>query len=326
MAELYADTVKRFTDHLSARGLDHKTITSYEGALNRLLKFMGGQNVESAPSSTPTQGGAGGVPTPIQATQLDVSNFKRWLVANFKSGTVDLTLKLVNAFYRWTTEQGITADNPVEFVERPSLSPSPIKWLTTEEQNAVLRESRRVHCGLNDTPTDTQRADQLREYTIILTFLRAGLRVEELCDLKLSDVVITPRKGHVAVKGKGDKDRTVPLSKELRAVLERYMESRRDNPSPFLFPSRRSEQSTTRAIQHMVEGYAERLNMPHLTCHTLRHTFGHDLAKAHIPLDVIAKLMGHFKKDGRPNITTTMIYTNPGMADLEDAVETIAWN
>jgi integrase len=66
--------------------------------------------------------------------------------------------------------------------------------------------------------------------------------------------------------------------------------------------------------------------MPHLSCHTLRHTFGHDLAVKHVSLDVIARLMGHCKKDGSPNIAMTMRYTSPGLSDLENAVELIAWN
>jgi site-specific recombinase XerD len=139
-------------------------------------------------------------------------------------------------------------------------------------------------------------------------------------------LTITPRKGFLYVKGKGDKDRTIPLCKELRETLTRYLESRKDNPSSFVFPSQRSEQSTTRAIQLVIEGYGDRLQMPHLTCHTLRHTFGHDLAVQHVPLDVIARLMGHCKADGSPNIAMTMKYTSPGLSDLENAVELIAWN
>jgi integrase/recombinase XerC/integrase/recombinase XerD len=248
------------------------------------------------------------------------------LLANYKNVTTVHTLKLVNAFFAWAVEHRYIPDNPVEFIDRPAATKAPIKWLTTEEQNAVIREARRIPCGLDKSPTDNQRAAQIREYAIVLTFLRAGLRVEELCDLRIADLTITPRKGFLYVKGKGDKDRTIPLCKELRNTLTRYLDTRKDNPSPFVFPSQRSEQSTTRAIQHLIEGYADRLKMPHLSCHTLRHTFGHDLAVKHVSLDVIARLMGHCKKDGSPNIAMTMRYTSPGLSDLENAVELIAWN
>ncbi len=324
--DVHADATTLFVEHLVTKGLDGKTINTYLDALKRFERFMSTSKNDGALSTAPTTGGAGGCPTPILATQKDISNFKKWLTITYKSGTARLTLKLLSAFFRWAVDNHLMVDNPVDFIERPPMTQTPIKWLTTDEQNAVLREARRVRCALGNTPTETQQNTQLREYAIVLTFLRAGLRVEELCDMKVSDLTITPRKGHVYIMGKGDKDRTVPLCKELRGVLTRYLESRKDNPSPYVFPSQRSEHCTTRAIQHLIEGYAERLNMPHLTCHALRHTFGHDLAVAHIPLDVIARLMGHCKADGSPNIAMTTRYTAPGMSDLENAVETIAWD
>jgi site-specific recombinase XerD len=319
------DLVAAFLEGVQARGVDDKTITSYITSFNRIQTFMIANDSESAHSGIPTTRGAGGCQPLILATQKDVSNFKKWLVAHYKNATVCLTLRHVNALFTWAVKAGHMVDNPLTFVERPAKAPAVIKWLSESEQNAVIREARRVKSSIGSIPTGSQTAAQLRDYAIVITFLRVGLRVEELCDAKVADVKITPHKGSIYIKGKGDKDRTVPLNKEVRGVLAHYLESRKDNPSPYLFPSQRSPQSTTRAIQHMVESYRDTLQLPHLTCHTLRHTFGHDLAQAHVSLDIIAKLMGHFKKDGSPNIAMTMIYTTPGMADLEKAVEEIAW-
>ena len=320
------DVVALFLDGLKAQGRDAKTITAYVGAFNRFDKCISTKKGANGFEGTPATGGAGG-PLPLHlASQPDILFFRSWLLAHYKNSTTVHTLKLVNAFFSWAVEKHYIPDNPIEYIDRPAATKSPTKWLTVDEQNAVIREARRIPCGLDKTPTDSQRAAQIREYAIVLTFLRAGLRVEELCDLRIEDLTITDRKGMLYVKGKGDKDRTIPLCKELRTTLTRYLESRADNPSPYVFPSQRSEQSTTRAIQHLIEGYADTLKMPHLTCHTLRHTFGHDLAVQHVPLDVIARLMGHCKKDGSPNIAMTMKYTSPGLADLESAVELISWN
>lgn len=315
-----------FLDHLRSQGRDEKTIVTYVGAFNRFEKCISTHQSENGLESRGVGRGAGG-PLPLHlASQPDILFFRSWLLAHYKNSTAVLTLKLVNAFFAWAVERRYIPDNPIEYIDRPTPTKSPTKWLTTDEQNSVIREARRVHCGIDKTPTDTQRAAQLREYAIVLTFLRAGLRVEELCDLRIADLTITDRKGILYVKGKGDKDRTIPLCKELRATLSRYLESRKENPSPFVFSSQRSEQSTVRAIQFIIEGYADRLKMPHLSCHTLRHTFGHDLAVQHVPLDVIARLMGHSKADGSPNIAMTMKYTSPGLSDLESAVELISWN
>ncbi|MFF3925864.1 tyrosine-type recombinase/integrase [Paenibacillus lactis] len=62
-----------------------------------------------------------------------------------------------------------------------------------------------------------------------------------------------------------------------------------------------------------------------LSCHGLRHTFGHDLVDAGNDLQNVAMLMRHYKEDGTPNIEMTMIYTTPGTEDLEAAVESISW-
>ena len=95
-----------FFGTLSQRGLDSKTLSSYDVSLKRLENFVSTRAFEGALSATPTHGGAGGCATPIQATQKDVSNFKKWLVANFKNATVCLTLRHVNAFFNWAVSAG----------------------------------------------------------------------------------------------------------------------------------------------------------------------------------------------------------------------------
>lgn len=62
-----------------------------------------------------------------------------------------------------------------------------------------------------------------------------------------------------------------------------------------------------------------------VTPHTLRHSFGHELSVGRIPLDVIARLMGHTKKDGTSNLSMVVRYTMPGEEDLARAVEELSW-
>ncbi|KAA8748202.1 tyrosine-type recombinase/integrase [Paenibacillus sp. UASWS1643] len=75
----------------------------------------------------------------------------------------------------------------------------------------------------------------------------------------------------------------------------------------------------------MIEKYRKFTGIKHLNCHSLRHTFGHDLLEATKDLQKVANLMGHYKENGDPNIAMTMIYTTPSKEDLEDAVELISW-
>lgn len=320
--------VAAFYADLLAQGRDEATIISYNTNLNRFLMFIEAEKGPLSDHLDPTHRGGGVSACWNLATQLDISNFKKWLVASYKNSTVNQTLKLNKAFINWLIENHGCASNPIDHISRPPVSPPVTKWLSDSEQNRLLQETRRTRTIDGKAPTVTQSYDIVREQAIVMTFLRAGLRVAELCDMTLDCVTINERSNgsKFYVRGKGDKDREVPIGDELRALLIKYRKSRKDNPSPYLFPSRRSEKCTTRAIEHMIEGYSDRLRIEHLTCHALRHTFGHDLTKRGVPLDVIARLMGHFKKDGSPNIAMTMKYTTPGYNDLEDAVNKLNWD
>jgi integrase/recombinase XerC/integrase/recombinase XerD len=78
---------------------------------------------------------------------------------------------------------------------------------------------------------------------------------------------------------------------------------------PFLFPSGRSAKSSTRAVQYILEKYRKLTGISHLTAHSLRHSFCHELVTRKIPLDVVARLTGHMKNDGSPNLNQTLVYT-----------------
>ncbi|WP_397367250.1 tyrosine-type recombinase/integrase [Paenibacillus sp. JGP012] len=114
----------------------------------------------------------------------------------------------------------------------------------------------------------------VREHAIVLTFLRMGLRVHEICDLQLKDLTMSDRKGIAYILGKDDKDRELSISSELQSSLQAYLDTRNDD-SAYVFVSRRSSKCTEHGIQYMK--YRRFTGIKHLNCHSLGHTFGHDL-------------------------------------------------
>ncbi|MGG4106736.1 tyrosine-type recombinase/integrase [Paenibacillus lautus] len=295
---------EEFIRHLENRGVSKKTIVSYQGSWRRFDSWLQSTNPDDHVDAE-------------YATQKDIADFKRYLlVAGGRNGkpaspaTNQLTFVHLNAIFRFFADMGYIPDNPVGPIKKPPRARRLPKWLTRNEQNALLREVR-------------NQASK-RENAIVLTFLRLGLRVHELCDLQLTDLTLSERKGTAYIRGKGDKDRELPVNAELRAVLQGYL-NERDSSSPYLFVSRRSSKCSERGIQHIIEKYRDRTKIKHLSCHALRHTFGHDLLAAGNDLQKVAMLMGHYKEDGTPNIEMTMIYTTPGVEDLEAAVESISW-
>ncbi|MBC9786221.1 tyrosine-type recombinase/integrase [Heliobacterium chlorum] len=295
--------IAAFIDKLQRQGKSPTTLRSYEDSWARFSRWYAKEH----PAPTPTGGSA----LPQMATQLDVANFKRFAASNFKPNTVALTLTHLNVIFRWLSDNGHAPDNPAEMVDPitvPQVSP---KWLNRNEQNSLIRAIR--------------QHGNIRELAMVTLMLHTGVRLQELCDIRLKDVTISDRKGTLVIpNGKHSKYREIPLNVDCRRVILRFMESRHTN-GDYLLYSQRSERMSPRGVSFLIAKYAKITGIDHLTCHTLRHSFGHELAVRKIPLDVIARLMGHMKKDGSPNLSMTSRYTMPGEEDLARAVEELSW-
>jgi integrase/recombinase XerC/integrase/recombinase XerD len=257
--------------------------------------------------------------TITHATQLDIANFKRWASQNYKPRTVQLNLIHLSVFFKYLVRQGIIPDNPCQNVAPVTVQQDAPKWLERNDQNSLIRAVRKY--------------GDIRELSIITLLLHTGLRVSELCDLRIMDISLQDRKGQLTVQsGKGGKYREVPLNLDARKAIEDYRKSIVDvegkdlqmNGEAYLFRTQRSDQMTTRAVQHILTKYAKLTGLD-VTPHVLRHTFGHELAVRKVPLDVIARLMGHMKRDGSPKLDMVIRYTIPGNGDLERAVEELSW-
>ncbi|WP_147512974.1 tyrosine-type recombinase/integrase, partial [Brevibacillus massiliensis] len=158
-----------------------------------------------------------------------------------------------------------------------------------------------------------------RNGAIILTLLMAGLRAEEMINLRPEDVLISERKGSIVVRaGKGNKRRVVPIPNDLRKCLGEYLVTE-NATGTWLFRSQRAEQLTYDGLYNLCVSIGKKANVEGLTPHVLRHTYGHDLVASGVRIDIVAKLMGHAKVD------TTLIYTQPGEEELQNAVEKISF-
>ena len=207
-------------------------------------------------------------------------------------------------------ETGQVPDNPVTSVKAVTVVKQAPKWLTRNEQNQLIRAVR--------------KHGNLRELTLITLMLHTGLRVQEVADLRLTDIEIGARKGKLTVRnGKCGRRREVPLNIDTREVLKRYLQ---DNSGlEHLFPNKTGGHITTRSLQFVIEKYRKFTDIEHLNAHSIRHSFCHEMVSRKIPLDVVARLAGHVKNDGTLNIQQTLTYTQPGEDDLQRAVEEISW-
>lgn len=143
--------------------------------------------------------------------------------------------------------------------------------------------------------------------TILVVLYSCGLRVSELCDLKLNDVHLTEQ--ILKVKGKGDKERIIPISSYCVSQMKYYLDSIRlvwdvKNISYF-FVNRLGHICTRQYVHLMIKQKVNELNLnPKISAHSFRHSFATHLLDGDADLRIVQELLGH------SNISTTQIYTH----------------
>jgi integrase/recombinase XerC len=247
---------------------------------------------------------------------VDLAQYREYLVAikHAKPATIKRKLDSLRRFCRWAFKDKRLAHDiteemrPVRLVRRAGP-----KGLAEAEVHALLRAAgaSRKHLAL-------------RNYALAQLLLQAGVRLGEAATLLISDVRISSRSGVVRIRrGKGRKEREVPLNASVRRALQRYLDARKAQPDEPLFTSARGEGMAERSIQHLITTLARRARIERLpvTPHTLRHTFSLTYLKDHPgKLGDLSSLLGHDSLD------TTAIYTRPSMDDLARDLEASTLN
>jgi site-specific recombinase XerD len=258
---------------------------------------------------------------------VDVSELKNMHVINYrdylqdtlflKASSVNTKLVTVKKFATWLREQGvISVDlfNSVKFIKIQKNGSAP-KTLTEKEIWAMLNAVAKSRGTVRD-----------RNAAILQLIFNAGLRVSEVVGLNYSDIQINERSGQVLVrKGKGNKERIVPLNTKIRLKLNTYLIYRfnekgwRPKDRDPLFVSERKERLSVRRLQSMVSEVAvsAKIDRLKISPHVLRHTFAMRFMEANKDISQLSNLLGHASLD------TTAIYLLPSEEQLQLSVEKI---
>ncbi|QHT61227.1 tyrosine-type recombinase/integrase [Paenibacillus lycopersici] len=205
-----------------------------------------------------------------------------------KPATVNRRLITLKRFFGWAAAEWRISLDPAKAVKLvPETKASPRRMQEYEEAALIAA---------------VEQGGSLRDLTILLVMLHAGLRTMEVCDLAPNDIRLGKRVSELTVRSaKGDKRREVPLNDVCSAALAAYLAASSEH-SPYLFPSEKTgDRLTERALRHLVRKYMTAAGLEGLSAHDLRHRFGYAEAE-NMPLHRLARLMGH----DRPE--TTMHY------------------
>ncbi len=210
-------------------------------------------------------------------------------------------LSALRQFYRFIYGENIRADDPTGPVDSPRKRAALPKTLSVDDVTRLLE--RAAHEAADDTP------QALRMLALVETLYATGLRVSELIALPVS--VATRDERFFIVRGKGNKERMVPLSSKAREAMRRWLAVRTQNPalaqSTCLFPAAGEAGHVSRQVfARDLKALAARagIRAAAISPHVLRHAFASHLLANGADLRVVQELLGH------ADISTTQIYTH----------------
>lgn len=285
---------------LNDRKLSESSQKSYRYVLTQFFKWVEGTTGEKF--------------VPQLLNKMLLEEYKLSL-KNKKPAYTRKHLILIKMFCLWAFDKQLIDHDPSSSIKLPLEVEAGPRWLNPSERKRLIN-----YISRGDVDS--------RLVLIILLAFSAGLRAEEVTNLRKEHLKLMATKGTTEVLGKGEKWRTVPLNKNVVEAIRRYWEDYPERKEGYLLTNlREGTKLTTRAIQYMMEDLQEKLRFEEpLTYHRLRHTFLKKLADDRIPPDQIALIAGHIKKNGKPNLASTIIYTKPNMDDLQRAVESQEWD
>jgi len=285
-----------YLDQLRARNYAESTLEGRRDALKVFLAWASDRDLSRA----------------FQITRPILEAYQRWLwrctKANGKRlgwSTQRTRLGVLKDFFRWLTKQNVILHNPASELELPRMEKRlPTVALTLSQMEALLA-----------VPNITDPLG-VRDRAMIELFYSCGLRRSELCRLELSDLH-SERRTLTVRKGKGKKDRVVPVGLPALVWLERYLKEVRprlclDTRTPALFLTGYGEAFNPDVLSRMVAVWIKRGTGRVASCHLLRHTCATHMLEGGADIRYIQQLLGHEK------LETTSIYTEVSIRQLQE--------
>ncbi|MBV8053390.1 MAG: site-specific tyrosine recombinase XerD, partial [Acidobacteriaceae bacterium] len=249
----------------------------------------------------------------VSAQRKDVRDFIQSLFANSVDGrSVGRKLSALRHFYRYLLLDKIIDHDPTLNIDSPKQWKVLPKSLAPSEITAMLDSA------------DTHRPNQklalalgARDRAILEVFYAGALRVSELVNAKLEDLKLDL--GYMLVRGKGDKERIVPLGRSAQATLSEFLRDWRpllagNRTCPFLFPGRGAHKLTRQRVWQMLRTTSARAGR-HASPHMLRHSCATHMVENGADLRTVQTILGH------ADISTTQVYTHLALDRLKNVYQ-----
>ncbi|MFA4853939.1 MAG: tyrosine recombinase XerC [Candidatus Omnitrophota bacterium] len=251
------------------------TVLNYKLDLKDFNKFLAGTDLE----------------------KVDYLALRKYLAVlkekNLSSRSVGRRLSALRSFFRFLSREGYIKTNPILMLSSPKLDKHLPSFMTEEEVKKLIESA--FAKNQNDL-------SGLRDRAILEAFYSSGLRISEVVGLNLDDVDFIG--GVLKIRGKGKKERVVPVGEAALTAIKNYLD-KRNKQTDAIFLNKNSRRITTRGVMDIVVKYLRLAGIkPGVSAHTFRHSFATHLLNRGADLRTVQELLGH------ANLSTTQIYTH----------------
>jgi integrase/recombinase XerD len=281
--------VDAFLDYLKVeKGLSRNSLLSYTQDLKKYVTYLQEKKIES----------------PLGISRKDIGDFLFSLRSRLSAQSISRLLSTLKNFHRFLVREKILSSNAADLIETPKLEKKIPSFLNFDEIKKILKEP------------NIKNVQGIRNRGILELMYATGLRVSEVSLLKVSDINLEI--GFIKCKGKGSKERIVPLGDVAKHFLEKYLKEARPKLlgkriSIYLFLAQGGKHLSRQSIWKMIKKtVAKACIRKRVTPHTLRHSFATHLLERGADLRSVQEMLGH------SSITTTQIYTHINQRRLRE--------
>ena len=230
----------------------------------------------------------------------------------YSPATMARKIATLRSFYKWALKRELVATNPMTLIRTPRQSKRLPRAITVDQLERLLSAP-----DLHDTLG-------ARDAAMLETLYSTGIRVSERVDLNLGDINL--EEDAIRVRGKGKKERMVPLGSHAMAAIRRYIASVRSderfafvwaegNDKPF-YVNKHGGRRSSRAVRRKLDKYLRQVGLdPSISPHTLRHSFATHLLDNGADLRSVQELLGH------QSLSTTQTYTHLSSTRMREAYD-----
>jgi integrase/recombinase XerC len=271
---LYLTTEKRYSQH---------TIDAYERDLTQFINYAEVKKI-------------------IEFNEFSSTFIRGWIVKLFeekrKAKSINRKLAALRTFYKWLRKEELVTINPMAKVQGP-------------------KNEKRLPAFAKESELQTEKLDELyadslngkRDKVIFELFYQTGIRLSELIDLRVQNV----SGESIKVIGKRNKERIIPISKDLHCQIQTYIQVKNQQvgESPFVFSLKFGKKIYPMLVYRIINQYLSiATNLDKTSPHVLRHTFATHMLNRGTGLETLKDLLGH------ANLSATQVYTHNSFAQL----------